>query len=43
MTKDEARELAAKSSSTDTDNLAEKLVEMFPKAIEEYTQEDFLD
>lgn len=39
----EARELAAKSSSADTDNLAEKLVEMFPKAIEEYTQEDFLD
>ncbi len=43
MTKEEAHNLAATSSSTDIDNLSEKLAELYPKAIEEYTREDFLE
>ena len=39
----EATALAAKSDSLDPENLAKKLVEMFPKAIEEYTADDFLN
>ena len=43
MTKEEAHDLAATSSSADIDNLSEKLTELYPKAIEEYTREDFLE
>ena len=39
----EAMALAGKSDSLDPENLAEKLVEMFPKSIEEYTADDFLN
>lgn len=44
MTKEEAMELTAKAHSGEPDgDLADKLVELFPKDISEYTQSDFLD
>lgn len=43
MTYDEALSLAVKNGSEDPDNAAKKLIEMYPKSIEEYTCEDFLD
>ena len=39
----EATALAAKSDSLDPENLAKNLMEMFPKAIDEYTADDFLN
>lgn len=40
MTLDEARNLAARSGSTDIESTANELVRQFPKDIQEYAKED---